>query len=449
MSKRPKLKLNEQQERAVEETLSEYAPGYFHRIQGPAGSGKTTSVEEVVRRLLKRGISVAVTAPTHKAVRVLRQKLRAAGLEHIPIRTTQSLLSLRPRQVADRQVFTRAKFAKPVQEAAVVVDECSMINLDMHEQHIRKWLSAAYTIYVGDDAQLPPVGEERSPTFDLKSFSQIETIMRQTEGNPVLAAALMVRAQQGTGKMDWSWMREVDARPSGIFRPDEGRLKVWMDKAFTSPAFEADPDTFRYIAWRNAQVERMNANIRRWRYGDAVAAKTPFVAGESLTFLDPVIKDETTLFMTGQEVKVVDIQEGEFTQVIEPRGEVAGWVASIPSWQIKVLDEHGDELEIHTPRNIGGKNGLDFYKAVLDQLADEARDARDRWDDFQKFKDSVAKVRAIYGMTVHASQGSTFKNVFLDVADIRGCADFKLLECQQLLYTGLTRPTHAAILRGR
>lgn len=446
MSKRPKMQLTEDQQQAIDETMAEMAPGYHHLIEGPAGSGKTTSIEGLARKALDKRMSIVCTAPTHKAVRVLRRKLDAAGLKSVPTRTIQSLMSLRPRQVADRQIFTRNKYAKPVLENIVVLDECSMESTDLHDNHIRKWLVASYVVFTGDIAQLNPIGEDVSPSFKTKSRSQLRTIMRQAEGNPVLAAALAVRAQQGTGKMDWSWAKEVDARPAGVFRPSEDRLKAWMHKAFTSPAFEADPDTFRYIAWRHAQVDQVNAAIRRWRYGDEAAKKTPYVIGESATFLEPLMKGDSMAFITGQEAKITAIQEGEFLFNIDQRGDLDGWVASFPSWHMKALDEFGDEIEIHAPR---GEIGQDAYQGILNQLADDARHNRDRWEDFHKFKDHVAKLRPIYGMTVHASQGSTFKNVFLDIGDIGARASSNVLECQRLLYTGLTRPSHAAILRGR
>ena len=79
-----------------------------------------------------------------------------------------------------------------------------------------------------------------------------------------------------------------------------------MKKAFTSEEFEADPDSFRYLAWTNARVRAVNEMIRRWRYGDDIP--TPFMPGESALFRAPVIVDEALIFANNQEAKVLEIE---------------------------------------------------------------------------------------------------------------------------------------------
>ena len=71
----------------------------------------------------------------------------------------------------------------------------------------------------------------------------------------------------------------------GVFLPGVD-ADAWICKAFTSPQFEADPDVFRVIAWRNARVTEINAKERRWRYGDNIPtlfmpANTPWPARPS------------------------------------------------------------------------------------------------------------------------------------------------------------------------
>jgi superfamily I DNA/RNA helicase len=54
----------------------------------------------------------------------------------------------------------------------------------------------------------------------------------------------------------------------------------------------------------------------------------------------------------------------------------------------------------------------------------------------------------VYALTAHTSQGSTFRNVFIDVPDIRKAEAFKPKEMQQLCYVALTRASRAAVLTG-
>ena len=80
--------------------------------------------------------------------------------------------------------------------------------------------------------------------------------------------------------------------------------------------------------------------------------------------------------------------------------------------------------------------------------ADEARDFPERWEQRHDFKSAMAEVQNIYAMTVHVSQGSTFRNAFVDVRDIRQRERNNLLEMQKLLYTAATRPSHCLVLIG-
>ena len=52
-------------------------------------------------------------------------------------------------------------------------------------------------IFVGDPAQLPPVGEVASETFAVENRSHLTTIVRQAAGNPILAAAGIILRQSG------------------------------------------------------------------------------------------------------------------------------------------------------------------------------------------------------------------------------------------------------------
>jgi len=87
--------------------------------------------------------------------------------------------------------------------------------------------------------------------------------VRQAAGNPILAAA-GIRASQG-GQADFSWcVSSSNEDKHGIFLSAEA-VQRWMKKAFTSAEFEADPNSFRYLAWTNARVREVNERIRRWR----------------------------------------------------------------------------------------------------------------------------------------------------------------------------------------
>jgi tRNA(Met) C34 N-acetyltransferase TmcA len=77
--------LTEQQQAAFKE-LHRFALGNTDSamavLRGFAGTGKTYLISRLIHALGGSGMSIAVAAPTNKAVRVLRDKIIESGIEH-------------------------------------------------------------------------------------------------------------------------------------------------------------------------------------------------------------------------------------------------------------------------------------------------------------------------------------------------------------------------------
>ncbi len=432
----PDPELTADQAAALKLIEDAYRPGDLFLLTGHAGSGKTYLMQRLTKNMLKQRRSIVLTAPTHKAVAVLARKLADAGINGVSCRTTHSLLGLRPKPKADRLMFERDRNAKPVLEDVVVVDECSMVSEDLL-RHIKRHLPNAFVVFVGDPAQLPPVGEKESLTFKTKGTAHLTTIVRQAAGNPILDAATIIRTSQGQ-QTDWSWLAQAAIEGGhGVFLPGEAAQR-WMRKAFTSEEFDADPDSFRYLAWTNHRVHEVNEMIRRWRYGDNIP--TPFMPGESCLFKEPLIIEERTIFGNNQEAKVIDIERSTYTYKIPEADDVKDWIASVPSWKLTMLDSEGVEQQVHMPAD------NTEYQKVIARIKDEAAEDRVRWKHMHDFKQSMADLQSIYALTVHRSQGSTFGTAMIDLPDIRRRERDNLLEAQQMLYVAVTRPSKRLIV---
>ena len=88
------------------------------------------------------------------------------------------------------------------------------------------------------------------------------------------------------------------------------------------------------------------------------------------------------------------------------------------------------------------------YDTIMRRVVAEAKSNRSRWWDYHEFKERLARLQHVYALTAHTSQGSTFANCFIDVADIRKREVWSPKECQQLAYVALTRASQAAIIIG-
>ena len=68
-------------------------------------------------------------------------------------------------------------------------------------------------------------------------------------------------------------------------------------------------------------------------------------------------------------------------------------------------------------------------------------------------RERFAQITYAYALTVHRSQGSTYRYAFVDVADFKKCkgqcrteSGHRILERNQLLYVALTRPSDRLII---
>lgn len=119
-------------------------------ITGGPGTGKTTIIRALVRVLAGRGLRLELAAPTGRAARRLAE---AAGYE---ARTIHRLLEFRPGAWS----FFRNR-RHPLDAGMVIVDEASMIDMDLMHHLLQAVPDRASLVLIGDADQLPSVGPGR------------------------------------------------------------------------------------------------------------------------------------------------------------------------------------------------------------------------------------------------------------------------------------------------
>src|SRR5450432_862821 len=116
-------------------------------VTGGPGVGKTTIVRGIVSILKRRGLTVALAAPTGRAAK------RLADATGAPASTLHRLLEWRPANAT----FARCA-ARPLEADVLIVDEASMIDVRLAADLVAALAPAARLILVGDIDQLPSVG---------------------------------------------------------------------------------------------------------------------------------------------------------------------------------------------------------------------------------------------------------------------------------------------------
>lgn len=132
---------------AQREAIAAAARASVFVLTGGPGTGKTTIVRALVHLVEAKDARVLLAAPTGRAARRLSE---ATGR---PARTLHRLLEYSPQE----NTFGRSD-ANPLEGACVIVDEASMIDLQLFVALLRAVPLGARLVLVGDADQLPSVG---------------------------------------------------------------------------------------------------------------------------------------------------------------------------------------------------------------------------------------------------------------------------------------------------
>lgn len=136
----------------------------FSVVTGPAGTGKTTVIEALIRAVRRsegEGASILVLAPTGKAADRAREVFEKAELHRVATVTAHSFLASNG-WLNDNLTFKRWG-GKRAQIGTLVLDEASMLDLELAAALFRAidWQHIQRLILVGDAGQLPPIGRGR------------------------------------------------------------------------------------------------------------------------------------------------------------------------------------------------------------------------------------------------------------------------------------------------
>lgn len=426
------LPLNEEQVQAVAGILSflksqvpepDDITDLFYLLEGYAGTGKTFSMQEVIRTFKGRLI---FTAPTNKATRVLRDTLTSDHYKP-ECRTIYSVLGLRPE--ANGEVKELATPEDPIdlsQYSGIVVDEGSMLNAQvMHHITLCAREQQIPFIFMGDPAQLPPVKELKSPIWKLrgKNHSLLTKVMRHD--NQILELVTRIR-------------QVVDHPAPRVALNDnqDGTEGVWVANgtAFRNAILRAadmgafsEPDRAKVVAWRNVTVDDFNLLIRNRIFGNP---EEKWLVGDRLIATSPAktLQDEP---MASTD------DEGEVTKVC------VDWHPLYSEFKVYRISVTLDDNRLAVFQVLHPDSQSDFDQKVA-SLAEEARSAPRRWKAFWELKDAFHQVRYAYAITAHRAQGSTYETAFVSWRDI--LLNRNRQEAYRCLYVACSRPKKRLIL---
>ena len=142
-------------------------------ITGGPGTGKTTTVRGIVALFQRMGLDIVLAAPTGRAAK--RMSELTGGME---AQTIHRLLGMTWNESSHQVTFQKDE-REPLEADAVILDEMSMVDLQLFSALLRALRPGTRLVLVGDADQLPSVGAG-NVFSDLIRSGRVETVFLRT-----------------------------------------------------------------------------------------------------------------------------------------------------------------------------------------------------------------------------------------------------------------------------
>ena len=407
-------------------------------LVGSAGVGKTFLVNSLINRITKiglKGTHVYVTAPTHKALNVLKGKIDISDKPFVEFKTIHSGLQLK--RTIDRktgkQTFKPGKYntAFPIFNKAmlIIVDEASMLPSDLlfAEGGINDYPSHIY-LFIGDHKQLPPIGERISPIFTQNYPTvKLTEIIRQKGNNPIIELS--------------NNLSLIATKVNSFNDVGDGYLFDNNQQYIIDKLAEVNgTDDIKYLSYTNAEVIKINNLVRNKIYG--LPQKVEL--NETLIFEAPHIGNNLS-YKNNQEVKVLSVRistkklfipnSKSKVQIGENRTMITNGVFDTTILKTYIVNE--DFHVLHE------ESLLEFSK-TLNFIQESIFKGANTWLGYYYFLEQLASISYNHAITVHKSQGSTYNTSIINIKDINN--NRNVTEKHSMLYTAITRSSNKVVL---
>jgi DNA-directed RNA polymerase subunit F len=408
-------------------------------LQGYAGTGKTTLLKGFVKYLSSIKKQYQLMAPTGRAAKVINQKTGViATTIHKGIYSFDELHEIEKSTSENDVSFLyqyKLRNNPEARHSIFLVDESSMVSDMLSQGEFFRFGSGrlledliAYSsvhdksatskiIFIGDSAQLPPVGMNFSPAlsenyliekYNLKvAGTEMTEVKRQDADNGVLHAATKIRHGLKSGYFNDF---DVSANEKDIFNP---KYADFLE------SYKSCANSKIIICYQNKTALSLNKVIRKDKFGNDL----------------PIQK--TDIIIIGVNNYTHGVMNGKFAMVSEASNEVV-------SRDIRFYSENGKKLSVtltwrsvslivpdgkNQPRIIGGYILENFLYGDNHLTPEEQRalyvDFKMRHPKLKKgteeFKNAISEdvyfnclqLKYGYAVTCHKAQGGEWSNAFV------------------------------------
>ena len=440
------------QKKIIEKLSAWLSDDDYNRIfvlNGYAGTGKTTIIAAFVAALKELGIKPILLAPTGRAAKVLtRYSNLTAYTIHKKIYRERSISDYQSKFSLD---YNREK------DAVFIVDEASMLStfaadssfgsgnlLDDLVQYVRQGKRCRLML-VGDDAQLPPVGDDYSPALqpsELLPYGDVEygtmdEVVRQTHDSGILFNATMLRCMLENSIYE---IPHFDLKFKDFRQVQGGELLEELQDCYD----RFGRDETIVITRSNKRANRYNEGIRRHN----LSAEEEIESGDMLM----IVKNNYFYAEQDKDSPMSFVANGDVARLKRIRRfeEFYGFRFIDATLQFPDYDDYEmqakilmDTLSSESPSLTREQSNQLFIEVEKDYADITVKSKR-----YKAIRENphfnAMQIKFAYAITCHKAQGGQWKAVFVD----RCLFGDELMSKDMLrwLYTAITRATERVYL---
>lgn len=392
IEKETDTELDEMQKQAI---MAAARHGLFILTGGP-GTGKTTTINAIIRYFEEEGAELRLAAPTGRAAKRMTE---ATGYEAQTIHRLLELNGMPEGEQEGRTVHFDRNSENPLEADVIIIDEMSMVDIALMHSLLLAVTAGTRLILVGDENQLPSVGPGNVLRDIIRSrcFSVVELkkIFRQaSESDIVVNAHKINHGEQVTinnKSRDFFFLKRYDA--DIIIRVVIALIQEKLPRYVDAKPYEIQVLTPMRKGLLG--VERLNQILQR--------------------YLNPP-DDKKKEKEIGQRL----FREGDKVMQVKNNYQL--------EWEIL------GRYKIPVDKGVGVFNG---DTGIMEEINEFAETATVQFEDGRRAEYSFRQLEELelaYAVTIHKSQGSEYPAVILPLL-----SGPRMLMNRNLLYTAVTR----------
>ncbi len=419
-------------------------------LRGYAGTGKTSLVGALVKLLDEVRMPVCLMAPTGRAAKVF------ASMAGHPAYTIHKCIYRQQKFNVEMEGFELTENRR--QGVLFICDEASMIStlnegspfgtgnlLDDLIEYVYS-STGCKLLLVGDAAQLPPVGQMRSPALEIQTLqgyglevmtTELTEVARQQLDSGILYNATNLRQTLMEGMRNEQAADLLRQLPRIYYKryPDVKRIDGYeLLECLQSSYYHEGLDDTIIVTRSNVRANRFNQGVRN----QILEREEELSTGDRLL----VVKNN---YYWGKEFDQLPfIANGDVVTVNRVRSVVEFYGFRFAKVEITLPDYDIDTeviVMLDTLTSEGPNLSVADQQRLFEQVAQDYPECRNKRDLYKAIKENpyfnALQVKYAYCVTCHKSQGGQWQDVYLDLGYIN--PDHLGPDFYRWMYTAFTR----------